>query len=187
MPKRASIHNEAVTSQLFTNQVEPIPYHFTDDGAIPNNPSLPLLVYPSVLRLTGSDPASIAEQVFGANGWGDSWRNGIYPFPHYHSTAHEVLAICGGQAQVRFGGDQGVVLAVHAGDVVVIPAGVGHQNLGASADLLVVGAYPPKQPVDLCYGKAGERPQVLTNITQVSLPITDPVYGEAGPLLAIWQ
>lgn len=172
---------------LFVNQVQPTPYHFLDDGAIPNHPTLPLLVYQGVLRLASPDPASVAEQVFATNGWGDSWRNGIYSFPHYHSTVHEVLAICGGAAQVRFGGSQGGVLTVQAGDVVVIPAGVGHQNLGASADLLVVGAYPPGQPVDLCYGKAGERPQVLANIAQVSLPVTDPVYGQAGPLRALWR
>ena len=97
--------------------------------------------------------------MFALNGWGGSWRDGIYPFPHYHSTAHEVLGICRGEAKVRFGGDTGIVLAVRAGDVVVIPAGVGHQNLGASADLLVVGAYPRGQSWDLAAAapKSGHR------------------------------
>ena len=45
-------------------------------------------------------------------------------------------------ARVRLGGDGGVVLDVKAGDALLLPAGVGHQNLGASADLLVIGAYP---------------------------------------------
>ena len=108
-------------------------YRLEDDGEIPNN-RLPLLVYPGVLKLVMEDPAVVCEKVFAANGWGNLWRNGIYSFPHYHATAHEVLGICRGQAKVRFGGKTGEVLSVTAGDVVVIPAGVGHQNLGSDSD-----------------------------------------------------
>ena len=87
---------------------------------------------------------------------------------------------------MRFGGEGGRVLEVQAGDVVVIPAGVGHQNLGASGDLLVVGAYPGGADFDLCRGEADERPRVLDNISQVPLPAADPVYGADGPLLGKW-
>ena len=159
---------------------------FADDGVIPNNPALPLLVYPGALHLSCDDPAATCEGVFDANGWGGSWRDGIYPFPHYHSAAHEVLGICRGEARVRFGGNAGMVLTVRAGDVVVIPAGVGHQNLGASPDLLVVGAYPRGQRFDLCRGLPEERPQVLENIERVPPPAADPVYGAAGPLIEHW-
>jgi uncharacterized protein YjlB len=166
--------------------VQPTAHKFADDGSIPNNPALPFLVYGGALELPREDPAGACETVFARNGWGGSWRDGIYPFPHYHSTAHEVLGICCGEAKVRFGGDAGIVLAVRAGDVVVIPAGVGHQNLGASADLLVVGAYPRGQNWDLCRGRADERPQALANIARVPLPATDPVYGADGPLIEHW-
>ncbi len=159
---------------------------FEDDGAIPNN-RLPLLVYPGVVGVTGADPAAAFEARFAANGWRGAWRNGIYPFPHYHSTAHEVLGIARGEARVRFGGGNGRVLTVRAGDVVVIPAGVGHQNLGASADLLVVGAYPGGAAWDLCRGRPEERPRVLANIAQVALPAADPVYGQNGPLPEHWR
>jgi uncharacterized protein YjlB len=159
---------------------------FADDGAIPNNPTLPFLVYPGALMVLGDDPAATCEAVFAANDWGGCWRNGIYPFPHYHSTAHEVLGICRGQAKVRFGGDVGIELVVRAGDVAVLPAGVGHQNLGASPDLLVVGAYPLGQRWDLCRGRPEERPQVLENIQRVPLPTADPVYGADGPLIEHW-
>lgn len=162
-------------------------YRFADDGSIPNNPTLPFLVYAGVLNFADADPAVVAEELFAANGWVDSWRNGIFPYPHYHSTAHEALILCRGRAQVRFGGAQGVVLTVQAGDAVAIPAGVGHENLGATADLLVVGAYPPNQRVDLCKGKPGERPQTLENIAKVPLPARDPLYGVAGPLLDFWR
>jgi uncharacterized protein YjlB len=166
--------------------VEAATYSFADDGAIPNNPALPLLVYPGALDLSGDDPAATCEAVFAANGWGECWRDGIYPFPHYHSTAHEVLGICCGEARVRFGGSTGIVLTVRAGDVVVLPAGVGHQNLGASPDLLVVGAYPRGQRFDLCRGRPEERPQAPENIEHVPLPAADPVYGADGPLVEHW-
>jgi uncharacterized protein YjlB len=169
-----------------TDRVSPEAIRFEDDGAIPNN-RLPLLVYPGAVDAAGADPAAAFETRFAAHGWRGAWRNGIYPFPHYHSTAHEVLGIARGEARVRFGGASGRVLTVQAGDVVVIPAGVGHQNLGASADLLVVGAYPGGADWDLCRGRPEERPRVLASIAQVALPAADPVYGQNGPLLEHWR
>ena len=157
-----------------------------DDGAIPNNEEHPLLVYSGVLELPGHNPAAACEEVFQANGWGGSWRNGIYSFHHYHSTAHEVLAIARGEARVQFGGEKGPVFELKPGDVVVIPAGVGHKNLGASADLLVVGAYPQGQSWDLCRGTPDERPWAVANVASVPLPESDPVYGKRGPLRKHW-
>jgi uncharacterized protein YjlB len=160
---------------------------FEDDGTIPNNPKLPLILYQSALDFADNDPATVCEEVFAAHGWGDAWRNGIYPFPHYHSTAHEVLGIARGKARVRLGGEQGIEVTLGPGDVVVIPAGVGHQNLGSSPDLLVIGAYPRGQSWDLCRGEPDERPRVLESIARVPLPDADPVYGEAGPLIGHWR
>jgi len=160
---------------------------FEDDGAIPNNSRLPLLLYRSALDFAHKDPASLCEKVFAAHGWNDAWRNGIYDFPHYHSTAHEVLGIAQGHAKVRLGGAQGRQVTVDPGDVIVIPAGVGHQNLGSSPDFLVIGAYPRGQSWDLCRDAPDERPQVLDNIARVPLPDNDPVYGEAGPLIGHWR
>ena len=157
-----------------------------DDGTIPNNQKLPLLVYQGALQLAGHNPATSVESLFKANGWGGSWRNGIYSFHHYHSTAHEVLAICRGSARVQLGGQGGPVFSVNPGDVVIIPAGIGHKNLGAGSDFLVVGAYPPGQRWDMNYGEAGERPRAYQNIARVSLPRTDPVFGKNGPLIDHW-
>ena len=131
--------------------------------------------------------ASACEAMFDRNRWWRFWRNGVFSFHHFHSTAHEALGICRGEAKVRFGGAKGVVMTVRAGDVVVIPAGVGHQNLGASSDLLVVGAYPPGPDWDLCTGKDGERPGVLDNIRAVPLPPADPLFGAEGPLTRHWR
>lgn len=162
-------------------------YHFTEADAIPNHPTLPMLVYPGVLRLDAHDPAATAEQLFAANGWQGSWRNGIFDFAHYHSNAHEVLAICRGWATVRFGGETGTTLTVQAGDVALLPAGTGHQRLSPSGDLLVVGAYPAGQTPDLCRGRPEERLWAMVKIPQVALPTLDPVYGVAGPLFVYWR
>jgi uncharacterized protein YjlB len=123
---------------------QPIPvtvatYRFADDGLIPNHPTLPLVLYPGVLPMPATAPAAAAERLLWRHGWGDTWRNGIYRFHHYHSTAHEVLLICRGRARVQFGGEAGVIVTVQAGDGVVIPAGVGHNNLSDSGDLLGSG------------------------------------------------
>lgn len=157
---------------------------FKDDGRIPNNPDLPLLVYPGALA--GTDAAA-CRALFERNGWGGVWVDGVYGYHHYHSTAHEVLGVVSGSARVRFGGEGGETLEVRAGDAVIIPAGVGHRSEGASADFRVVGAYPPGQDWDLRTGEPGERPAVLVNIRRVPLPLGDPVHGAGGPLLAIWR
>ncbi len=156
-----------------------------DDGVFPNS-KLPLLLYRDAVPLPGEDPASIFEQLFALRGWRGSWRDGIYPYHHYHSTAHEVLGVYSGSARVQLGGNRGVTYDVHAGDVPIIPAGVAHKNLGEKGGFGVVGAYPEGQAWDMNYGGAGERPRVDENIARVALPKLDPVYGAEGPLLQKW-
>ena len=111
---------------------EVVARRLADDGSIPNNPELPLLVYRQAMDLSGGDPATSFEALFTANGWPAAWRNGIHPFHHFHSTAHEALGVYRGTATARFGGEGGVDMTVSAGDVVIIPAGVGHKALEAS-------------------------------------------------------
>ncbi len=160
----------------------------TDDGVFPNNRKLPLLVYRKVLSLDVPDLIGQVRAIFAENGWGGSWVNGIFDYHHYHSTAHEVLAICGGRAEVRFGGEHGITLTLAAGDVVVIPAGVAHKNLGAGNDFVVVGAYPHGQEnYDMCRGRREERLQVDRNIVSVPIPESDPLYGPDGPLTDHWR
>jgi len=158
-----------------------------DDRTFPNNGKLPFLVYQGVLALPQSNPAAVIEILFESNGWDGCWRNGIYDFHHYHSTAHEVLGVYNGSAEVQLGGDGGVSLTVYRGDVIIIPAGVAHKNLGAGRDFRIVGAYPLGQGPDMCYGKAGERPQADERIVKVPLPQMDPVYGNGGPMADHWN
>jgi uncharacterized protein YjlB len=149
---------------------KPTTLSFKDDGSIPNNP-LPVIVYAQAVRLDrAADPAAVFERLFEANGWGSSWRNGIYHYLHYHSSIHEVLGVASGQARVRLGGDQGEEVDLVAGDVVVLPAGTGHHNLMQSDDFLVVGAYPPDGEYDECTGKKAEHDKALTTIPQVPVP-----------------
>jgi uncharacterized protein YjlB len=167
--------------------LKPLTFMFKDDGAVPNHPSLPMLVYKHALDL-GADPESAIETMFAANGWGHGqWRNGIFPFVHYHSMIHEALGIARGRARVRFGGAQGEELALKPGDVAVLPAGTGHQRLSDSAGLVVVGAYPPEGTYNLCRGSKAEHDKALQTIPLVPIPKSDPVLGQSGPLPTIWK
>ena len=155
---------------------------FADDGTIPNSP-LPLLLYRSTLP---ADAGGL-ERAFAANGWSAAWRNGIFAFHHFHSNAHEVLGIAAGTARVLFGGPAGREVAIAAGDVVVIPAGVGHCRLPGGDGLLVVGAYPGGAAYDTCRGDPACAASVRRNIAGVALPGADPVHGAGGPLLRLWR
>ena len=159
---------------------------FADDGSVPNNSRLPLLVYRRVLQ-TGRAAATACETLFASNGWSGGWRGGVYPYHHYHSTAHEALGIVAGSARVRLGGDDGTVVDLHAGDVVVIPAGVAHKGEAASPDLLIVGAYPGGRGPDMRTPGKGDRERALANIAVVPLPAQDPVAGRSGPLRERWS
>jgi uncharacterized protein YjlB len=169
--------------------VEPLTFLFADDGhSVPNNPKLPFVALPGAINLSGSaHPEDIVEKTFGANNWGQMWRNGIFPYVHYHSMIHEGLGIARGRAKVRFGGNQGTELDLGPGDVAILPAGTGHQCLWASPDLLVIGAYPDSGRYNICRGSRAEHTKALETIPNVPLPDTDPVYGKNGPLMRLWR
>lgn len=167
---------------------EPAVIMFTDDGSVPNNPYLPFLHYRGGFDLAGTpDPEAAIERVLGRNGWGAFWRNGIYPYVHYHSMIHEVMAVARGHARVRFGGAQGRDIDLRTSDGVVLPAGTGHQCLSASADLVVIGAYPKTGRFDLCRGSRAEHDKAVITIADVPLPTSDPLFGPDGPLMRLWS
>ena len=168
---------------------QPRPYRFHDDGQTPNHPRWPLIWYRAAVRLEAPfDPAAIFEELFAANGWRGSWRDGVYDFLHLHTHSHEVLGIARGTARVRFGSAKGRAFALKAGDVVILPAGTGHRRLAKSRDLLVVGAYPTSsgqydEPAPRELDPAASR----MAIARVKLPAKDPVYGRTGPLPNLWR
>ena len=163
--------------------MRPEAFTFDDDGSIPNS-ALPVLLYHAAFD--GASDAAAYEQLFARHGWLGAWRDGIFPFHHFHSTAHEVLGIARGTVDVMLGGPTGRQLALRAGDMVVLPAGTGHCNSGSSADLLVVGAYPNGMRWDLRRGDPAERDEVLANISRVPTPDQDPVNGHDGRLVELW-
>src|ERR1700676_4927961 len=116
----------------------PITHAFADDGRIPNNPTLPLVLYRGGIDLTGSP-------------------------------------------------DPGQEIEIVPGDVVILPAGTGHQCLAQTPTLVVIGAYPPSGKYNLCRASKAERVKALVSIPKVPPPAADPVFGAKGPLIALWR
>lgn len=159
---------------------------FQDDGATPNSP-LPVLRYYLQPR-PGGDAAAAFEALFSRHHWTPLWRAGIFDYHHYHSTAHEALAVVRGQARVTLGGQAGQTLSIGTGDVLVLPAGTGHRCVECSRDFLVVGAYPRGQEhYDIQRPSSASHAGSKARIARVALPEADPLLGSEGPLMAAWR
>jgi uncharacterized protein YjlB len=171
---------------VVSDKVEPLTFTFEDDGIVPNNP-MPFLVYKAAIDVANDHPEKTVEGLFGANGWGEMWRNGVFDYLHYHATVHEALGVTRGHARVRFGGDRGQEIEIAAGDVAILPAGTGHQCLSASKDFCVIGAYPPGPKMHVTLPTPENYRKALKTIPEVKLPKTDPVMGEDGPLVRLWK
>jgi uncharacterized protein YjlB len=166
---------------------KPHTVRFKDDGLVPNHPRWPLIIYRGAVNLGARhDPAAVIEDLFEANGWAETWRNGVYDYAHYHSRIHEVLGVTSGKGRVRFGGAKRRIFTLKAGDVVILPAGTGHQCLSADDDFLFVGAYPAAGTYDECT-TVDDRPRALKTIPKVPVPRKDPVYGSGGSLSKLWK
>ncbi|KAK6204179.1 transcription factor that binds to CRE motif [Pestalotiopsis sp. IQ-011] len=117
------------------------------------------------------------------------WRFTMYSTTHFHSTSHEVLCISRGRATLCFGGEDNperVELDAQKGDMLVVPAGVGHRLLReeGSDGFEMVGSYPPGCNWDMCYGKRGEETKV-ESIGKLTWFTKDPAYGDQGPALEV--
>ncbi|WP_250152092.1 cupin domain-containing protein [Ancylobacter radicis] len=163
--------------------IEPQTRLFPPSQGVPNNPALPVLIYRAALP---ADAGAIETHV-NANGWECRWRNGIFDYHHFHSTAHEALMVASGRARVQIGGEDGDTIEIAAGDALVLPAGTGHRRLTASGDFLIVGAYPPGQDYQIERPEAADLPRAFAAIARVPLPSSDPVGGAAGPLTRLWK
>ncbi len=158
-----------------------------DSGDIPNNPELPLILYRNALTFTTDSPDDDVQRTFRTNGWGNGWQGqAIFSYHHYHAEAHEVVGIAQGRAVIQFGGPDGPVFKVKAGDVALIPAGVGHCRLDDEPGLSVVGAYPPGQSPDLRREGETAGDAMREAVRNVPLPATDPVTGADGAVLDLW-
>ncbi|HET6526873.1 cupin [Sphingopyxis sp.] len=146
------------------------------NGWVPNNPAHPVVIYRSALP-EGPDPAERFERLFADHGWPPDWRDTIYDYHHYHSSAHEALGIACGSAKLMLGGPDRLATTVSAGDALLLPAGTGHCRMDASEDFLVVGAYPKGQQWDICRDAPSE--EARRRIASLPMP-GDPVLGPDG-------
>jgi len=167
--------------------VKVIAHLLAADGGIPNHPRWPLLVYPGAVKIAGADPAAAFEALFTRNRWPAAWRNGVFPFHHFHTAAHEALGVYEGEVTVQLGGDAGVAVTAVPGDVIVLPAGTGHKKLASRGALGIVGAYPEGQRADTCTPLVGSPSKRAAAIARVPLPACDPVFGPGGPLFDHWR
>ena len=161
--------------------VEPELLRFGKNGWMPNNEKLPVLVYRAVLR-GDRDLTEKLEGLVRSHGWAPEWRNGVYSFHHYHSTAHEVLAFSRGEATLILGGEPplGKQVTVRAGDIALLPCGTGHFRLSSSPDFLVSGAYSLGQQWDLL--RAAPDASAIQRMRSLPFPESDPVGRSlAGP------
>lgn len=174
-------------TESFLRSVEPETFNFEPGESVPNHPDLPTLLYRSIFRDKPVDPPGWFESRFRENHWSGCWRNGIFSYHHYHPGTHEVLGVARGSARVRLGGSEGPALEVDEGDVLVLPAGVGHCLLESRARFQVVGAYPGGRSWGLERSYSEPLEDAYETIRSAPLPEADPVYGRDGPLRNEWR
>lgn len=132
--------------------VEVKKYQLPPTALIPNSPH-PILHYPGFLTSEKDCNAADVYDLFSRNGWKTQWifRYGPTQASHYHSMAHECMAVLSGSATIRFGvadtsddleesthGDGkesgGIEIEANAGDVFILPAGTAHKTFDTKPD-----------------------------------------------------
>lgn len=176
-----------MSNALKAKPAEVTPHLLPARESFPNNAKLPALYYQAAFpSLPVVKPAEAIERVFTRNGWSSGWRDGVYNYHHYHTTAHEVLGCYAGRALIQLGGPEGPVVDFKRGDVLVLPAGVAHKSADTSKDFSVVGAYAQGRTYDMKRANAQDLAGAERNIAAVPAPERDPVYGAEGPLAQHW-
>jgi uncharacterized protein YjlB len=160
-------------------------YYFNDDGVIPNN-KLPVIVYQKVIDT--EDASDWLENTFKKNNWLNNWRDIVLPYDHFHSNTHEVLGLGRGKVSLKIGGVNGKIFDLNIGDVLIIPAGVGHHSVSAHTNYQFVGGYPNGNDWDLKTGlEEHERTTILKAISNLAIPDKDPIFGQEGILFEKWK
>ncbi|CAJ2503647.1 Uu.00g110410.m01.CDS01 [Anthostomella pinea] len=165
-----------------------IPAH----NLIPNTSiqNKPLLHYHAAFPPASITASAIESHLTSVGVVEPQWRFTMYSTTHFHSTAHEVLCVSDGKAKLCFGGEENsgkVEKVVEKGDVLVIPAGVGHrllEDLTTGGGFQMVGSYPKGCNWDMCYGKKGEESKVRS-IGKLPWFTRDPIYDDHGPALEV--
>lgn len=155
---------------------------------IPNTSiqSKPLMIYHGAFNATAAELTRRLESIGAVI---PQWTYTMYSETHFHSTTHEVLGVIAGCARLCFGGEENpgrFEPTVQRGDLIIVPAGVGHRLLQDEGDVpfKMVGSYPPQREWDMCYGRPGEEAKVQ-GIQKLEWFHQDPLYGEDGPALHV--
>ena len=155
-------------------------------GGVPNN-KLPVMIYHRVIPPNIVDNADYLEHLFRSNGWPPQWRYPVYTFTHFHSNTHEALGVFAGTARLQLGGENGKIIEVKVGDVLLLPAGNGHKQISADEEFMLVGAYPPEMKADLCHDEPAQLTARTKAVVAVPLPATDPVTGHNEGSMITWH
>src|SRR5258707_12542229 len=91
MSRKASVKGASVMSGETTPLIEE--HWFDDDGVVPNNPRVPLVVYRGVLE-SGPGAAAGCEALFAGNGWSGGWGRGRFADDHHPSADDGDAGIC---------------------------------------------------------------------------------------------
>ena len=186
MPK----HRRLEMIAILPKPREIITGRFVNDGIVPNNPDLPVVICRDVITFGSTDAEEtqifLGDQV-SQNDWCCEWFGSVYRRLHYHSTAHEALIVFKGIADLQIGGKSGREFRVYPGDMILIPAGVGHERVFSAFDFIVFGCYPNGQQWDMQWGWRKNLADSLIRIAKVPIPKSDPLYGKNGPLRKQWK
>ncbi|KAJ5727859.1 hypothetical protein N7493_005679 [Penicillium malachiteum] len=146
----------------------------------------PLMIYHGAFNAT---PADLQRRLRAVGEVEPQWVYTMYSQTHFHSTTHEVLGVVTGRARLCFGGEenpQRFEPIVQRGDLIIVPAGVGHRLLDDEGEepIQMVGSYPHDTQWDMCYGNAGEEKKVQA-IRDLAWFHRDPLFGDDGPALYV--
>ncbi|WP_407672046.1 cupin [Paraburkholderia acidisoli] len=159
-------------------------FHLAPHSWVPNNARLPVILYRRAMTPGKQDMAQAFNERFEANDWPVQWHDGVFDYHHFHSTAHEVLGVFAGTAELILGGPGGRVVRVHAGDALLLPAGTGHCLLSLAGGFRVAGGYPRGQQWDI--RRDALTPAELRAMQALPFPAKDPILGAQGPLIEHW-
>ncbi len=148
-------------------------FRFKDDGLVPNHPRWPLIIYKGDVRLApGLDPATVFEELFDSHGWdvrGAMASMTMLIIIHAStkpSVSREAAGRCDSAGQTGAPSISGRAMSI-------LPAGTGHQRIRASADFLVVGAYPASGAYGECKSEE-DRKKALPSIDRVARRVRTP-------------
>lgn len=153
-------------------------YQSGPKGRLPNS-RFPLLIH------RGAVPGGGKEAVRDCcreNGWLNNWfYPGIYEYAHFHSTTHECLGCASGWMEIVIFGKGGEKIRLETGDILLMPAGVSHEMVAHSDDVMMTGGYPDGRDWDNiqeAFISEEEYRAAAKRIMMLPIPARDPATGE---------